>query len=181
MQLELLYRSQTFEPHLTVYQEDLRRVGIMLNLRLITPETQFQMVNERRFQMANMAWGGLLFPNPETSWHSRLADVENTNNITGFKSERVDELLEEYDLMFDPGDRERVIRKSTGFWPDSYQYILLWSAPFTRVVYWNNSERRRDTSRGSATTAPCGRCGGSSRKTSGSCKRRGATDQHSSR
>ena len=137
LQLELLYRSQTFEPHLTVYQEDLRRVGIMLNLRLITPETQFQMVNERRFQMANMAWGGLLFPNPETSWHSRLADVENTNNITGFKSERVDELLEEYDLMFDPEDRERVIREVDGILADSYQYILLWSAPFTRVVYWN--------------------------------------------
>ena len=137
LQLELLYYSQTFEPHLTVYQEDLRRVGITLNLRLITPETQFQMINERRFQMANLAWGGLLFPNPETSWHSRLADVDNTNNITGFKNERVDRLLSEYDRMFDPEDRERVIREVDGILANSYQYILSWSAPFTRVIYWN--------------------------------------------
>ena len=137
LQLELLYYSQTFEPHLTVYQEDLRRVGITLNLRLITPETQFQMVNERSFQMANLAWGGLLFPNPETSWHSRLADVDNTNNITGFKSARVDQLLSEYDRMFDPEDRVRVIQEIDGILANSYQYILSWSAPFTRVGYWN--------------------------------------------
>jgi len=137
LQLELLYYSQTFEPHLTVYQEDLRRVGITLNLRLITPETQFQMINERSFQMANLAWGGLLFPNPETSWHSRLADVDNTNNITGFKSERVDQLLGEYDRMFDTEDRVRAIREVDGILANSYQYILSWSAPFTRVVYWN--------------------------------------------
>jgi microcin C transport system substrate-binding protein len=137
LQLELLYTSQTFEPHLTVYQEDLRRVGITLNLRLITPETQFQMVNERRFQMAHMAWGGLLFPNPETSWHSRLADVDNTNNITGFKSARVDQLLTEYDRMFDAEERVRVIREIDGIIANSHQYILHWSAPYTRVVYWN--------------------------------------------
>jgi microcin C transport system substrate-binding protein len=137
LQLELLYTSQTFEPHLTVYQEDLRRVGITLNLRLITPETQFQMVNERRFQMAHMAWGGLLFPNPETSWHSRLAGVDNTNNITGFKSSRVDQLLTEYDRMFEAEDRVRVIREIDGILANSYEYILHWSAPYTRVVYWN--------------------------------------------
>ena len=40
-----------------------------------------------------MAWGGLLFPNPETSFASSLADVPDNNNITGFKDARVDELL----------------------------------------------------------------------------------------
>jgi microcin C transport system substrate-binding protein len=137
LQLELLYTSQTFEPHLTVFQEDLRRVGITLNLRLITPETQFQMVNERRFQMSHLAWGGLLFPNPETSWHSRLADVDNTNNITGFKNARVDQLLNEYDRMFEAEERVRVIREIDGLIANSHQYILHWSAPYTRVVYWN--------------------------------------------
>lgn len=137
LQLELLYTTQTFEPHLTVYQEDLRRVGITLNLRLITPETQFQMINERRFQMSLQAWGGLLFPNPETSWHSKLADVDNTNNITGFKDKRVDQLLVGYDKMFDTEDRIRAIKEIDGILANSYQYILLWGAPNTRVVYWN--------------------------------------------
>ena len=137
LQIELLYTTKTFEPHLTVYQEDLRRVGITMNLRLITPETQFQMINQRRFQMSQQAWGGLLFPNPETSWHSSLADVDNTNNISGFKNARVDELCEEYDKMFDVNQRIRAIREIDGILANAYQYTLHWSAPFTRVIYWN--------------------------------------------
>ena len=52
--VEMLYATQGFEPYLTTYQEGLRRVGITLNLRLITHETQFQMMNQRRFQMTLM-------------------------------------------------------------------------------------------------------------------------------
>ena len=37
LQVELLYDNQQSEPYLTTYQEDLRKVGISLNLRLVTP------------------------------------------------------------------------------------------------------------------------------------------------
>ncbi|MCH8266440.1 MAG: ABC transporter substrate-binding protein [Acidobacteria bacterium] len=137
LQIELLYASRTFEPHLTIYQEDLRKIGISLNLRLITGETLFQLVNERRFQMTQMGWGALLFPNPETSWHSSLADVDNTNNITGFKNARVDELCEAYDKMFDVEERVRALREIDGILANAYPYALQWNAPYSRLVYWN--------------------------------------------
>ncbi len=137
LEVEIIYTTKTFEPYLTVYQEDLRKVGINLNLRLVTPETQFQIVNERRFQMAMMGWGALLFPNPETSFHSSLADVENTNNITGFKNARVDEICKKYDTMFDVGERVQAIREIDGLIANDYQYVLLWYGPFSRVLYWN--------------------------------------------
>lgn len=137
LEVEILYATQTFEPYLTIYQEDLRKAGITFNLRLITGETQFQMVNERRFQMAMMAWGALLFPNPETSLHSSLADVDNTNNITGFKNARVDEVCQQYDKMFAVEERVRAIREIDGIVANDYQYVLLWYAPYTRLVWWN--------------------------------------------
>ena len=137
LQIELLYPVQTFEPHLTVYQEDLRKVGINLNLRLITPETEFQMVSQRRFQMALMAWSGSSFPDLESTWQSSLADVDNSNNITGFKNARVDELLNAYDGMFAIEDRIRTIREIDGILANAYQYVLLWDAPSIRILYWN--------------------------------------------
>ncbi len=137
LQIELLYDTKTFEPHLTVYQEDLRKVGITLNLRLITPETQFQMLNERHFQMAIIAWTGSIFPDLESQFHSTLADVNNTSNITGFKNARVDELLAAYDKMFNLEERIRAVREMDGILANSYQYILLWDAPYTRVIFWN--------------------------------------------
>ena len=68
LQIELLYDNKTFEPELTIYQEDLRKVGISLNLRLITPETQFQMVNERQVS-DGASWPGAdcSFPTPKRS------------------------------------------------------------------------------------------------------------------
>jgi microcin C transport system substrate-binding protein len=137
MQIELLYTAKTLEPYLTVYQEDLRKVGINLNLRLVTPETQFQLFSDRRFEMTLVAWSGLLFPNPETSFDSTLADQNNNNNITGFKNARVDELDKKYDRTFDVAERIKIIREIDGILASDYQYALMWYAPFSRVIYWN--------------------------------------------
>ena len=135
--VEVLYGDRGSETWMTVYQEELRKVGIGLNLRLVTPETMFKLVMERNFDMVNMAWGALLFPNPETSFGSKLADVDNTNNITGFKSARVDELLDAYDQEFDQRKRADIIREIDGIVAASYEYILGWDAPFQRIAYWN--------------------------------------------
>jgi microcin C transport system substrate-binding protein len=112
-------------------------VGISLNLRLVTPETLFQLVMQRNFDLVSLAWGGLLFPNPETSFHSRLADVNNNNNITGFKSARVDQLLTAYDREFDQQKRVEIIREIDGILANEHHYVLLWEAPFQRIAYWN--------------------------------------------
>jgi microcin C transport system substrate-binding protein len=135
--LELLYSSKGQENWMTVYQEELRKVGIALNLRLVTPETLFKLVMDRNFGLVNMAWGALLFPNPETSFGSSLADVPNNNNITGFKDTRVDELLTLYDKEFDQKKRAAIIQEIDGIVANSYQYLLGWDAPFQRIAYWN--------------------------------------------
>lgn len=137
LSVEVVYASKTSEPMLTIYQEDLRKAGVTLNLRLVTPETQFQLINERRFEVASLAWGALLFPNPETSYHSRMADVENTNNITGIKDPRIDALMAKYDLEFDTKRRIELIREIDGLLAESYHYILEWSAPSRRILFWN--------------------------------------------
>ena len=77
LSLELVYSNKQSENWMTVYQDELRKVGIGLNLRLITPETLFKLVMDRNYGMAVMGWGALLFPNPETSFGGELADQPN--------------------------------------------------------------------------------------------------------
>jgi microcin C transport system substrate-binding protein len=137
LNIEIIYASQASERFLTVYQEDLGKVGIGLNLRLVTPETQFKLMMERNFDMVTTGWTGLLFPNPETSYASSLADEPNNNNISGFKDARVDELLVEYDREFDQTKRAPIIREIDGILANSYQDILGWDMPFHRIAYWN--------------------------------------------
>ena len=135
--VEVIYGSKSTEPFLTIYQEDLRKAGITVNLRLITGETLFKLVMDREFSVASMAWGALLFPNPETSFYSKMADEKSNNNITGMKNPKIDALLAKYDVEFDPAKRASLIREVDGLLANEHHYALEWDAPFVRLAYWN--------------------------------------------
>ena len=136
--LEVLYADKASEPFFTVFQEDLRKVGIGMNLRLATFETMIQLLDQRKFDLVSTAFsGGGVFPDPETMFSSRLADVNNSNNITGFKNARVDALLKEYDEAFDPKQRVAIVREIDGLIASEQHWILEWDAPFQRIAFWN--------------------------------------------
>jgi microcin C transport system substrate-binding protein len=138
LQIELLYADKGTERWLTVYQNDLRKVGITMNLRLVTGETGFKMEMQRQFELAYAGWGaGGVFPDPHPEYYSTTADIPNTNNITGFKDKRIDELCDRYDVEFDPAKRAEILRELDGILSSQYQYILLWYAPAERIAYWN--------------------------------------------
>jgi microcin C transport system substrate-binding protein len=137
MVLEVAYGDQASERFFTVFQEDLRRVGITLNLRFTTFETLIKLLDDRTFGMASIAYTGELFPSPEANLHSRLADQKNTNNITGFKNARADAVIEEYQRTFDFDKRARLLRELDGIVTGEHHWILEWTAPYERFVFWN--------------------------------------------
>ena len=137
LQFEHSYRSATSERHLTVWQEDCRRAGIKIDLNLLDPATHWQNVRQRKYDIASMAWGALVFPNPETSYKGSLAKIVDNNNITAFADERVDELLDEYDRELDVERRIEIIREIDGLIYAQHPYVLGWYSPNQRVMYWN--------------------------------------------
>ena len=135
--MELMYANKISEPALTTYQEELRKVGIGLNLRFLTPETMFQLMGDLRFDLIQLGWTGLLFPNPETSFKSTLADAKSTNNVTGIKNPRIDALLDIYDREFDTQKRIDIIREIDGILANLHSYVLTWDTAYERIAYWN--------------------------------------------
>ncbi|MSO30507.1 MAG: ABC transporter substrate-binding protein [Acidobacteria bacterium] len=135
--IEIVYADQASERFFTVFQEDLRKAGITLNLRLTTFETLVKLLDERSFGMASIAYTGSIFPSPEQNWLSRLADEKNTNNITGFKHPRADEIIQAYNKEFDFNKRVLLLREFDGIFTNEHHWILEWSAPYERVIYWN--------------------------------------------
>ncbi len=133
----LLYSQKSSERHLTVFQHDLKRAGIELKLVFLDWTARAKLLEERKFDLASMAWTGLLFPNPESSFHSDLADIDHTNNITGIQNPRIDEILEAYPEMFDLSERIAAIRELDHILYQEHPYILDWYGPFNRILYWN--------------------------------------------
>ena len=137
MTLEYIHSDKGAERWLTIYQDDLRKVGIQLNLRLISYDTLIQLTSEWRFDMAGMGWQAATFPNPEVLWRSSLADTKNSFNLTGFKNKRADEIFDIYSKEFDQQKRATLLRELDGILANEYPYILEWTAQFDRIAYLN--------------------------------------------
>ncbi|MCB0713003.1 MAG: ABC transporter substrate-binding protein [Ignavibacteriae bacterium] len=122
---------------MTPVQQEWKKAGIKLEFRQVDYPIQFKLLNERNFDIAFMSWGGLLYPNPKSSFHSELADIPNTNNLAGFKNRVADSLINLELVTFDLSKRVQIIRQLDSILVASHQYALAWYAPFTRVAYWN--------------------------------------------
>ena len=135
LRLRLVYPNALTEPSLTLFQEDARAAGIALDLQLLTPAAAWKALQEKQYEMMSIGWGALVFPNPETSFSSRLADQTGNNNVTAFSDPRVDELLAEYDIEYDVGRRIEIIREIDGRIYAEQPYVLGWYLAPVRVLY----------------------------------------------
>ncbi|MCB0722584.1 MAG: ABC transporter substrate-binding protein [Ignavibacteriae bacterium] len=136
-EVELPYSGSELERFLTIYQEDCRKAGIKVNLRQMDGTTRFQVGNERNFNIIVAAWGGLIFPNPESSYGPGTADLANSTNWPGVKDARIDELCNEYNVTFDQKRRVEIIQEIDGILANMQPYALSWYYPSSRLAFWN--------------------------------------------
>jgi microcin C transport system substrate-binding protein len=136
-ELTLTFDQPSWERIHTVLQEELAKVGIKLNLKQMTAATQFSNTMEHNFTITFQSWGGLFWPNPNSSLHSSNADPQNTTNITGMKNARIDSLALLYDEEYDQQRRVELIREIDAICMEECHYALAWYAPFSRIVFWN--------------------------------------------
>lgn len=126
------------EYRVTPMQQILKQYGIDMQIKFIDATTRWKNLMDRNFTIDFQAWGGLVFPNPETSIKSSLADKKNNNNITGFKNDRVDELLDLYDVEFDQQKRIELIREIDGIYSDVHPAAWGMSRLVPeRLLFWN--------------------------------------------
>ncbi len=137
IELTLTFDSPSWERIHTVLQEDLQKAGIKLNLKQLTRATQFQNNMDHNFKLTFQSWGGLFWPNPNSSFHSDNADVSPSTNISGVKDAYVDSLAAIYDAEYDQGKREELIQLIDLRLSELVPYALAWYGPFHRIVYWN--------------------------------------------
>ncbi|MDQ3022466.1 MAG: extracellular solute-binding protein [Bacteroidota bacterium] len=136
-ELELPFGDAGQEKYLTVYQEDLKKVGVKINLKQIDRTTSFKMGNERSFNLLTFAWTGLRVPNPESSMKSNTADEPNTTNWSGIKDKRIDELCEKYNVTFDKNERIKIIREIDNIAMNLQPNALGWYLPAQRIAFQN--------------------------------------------
>lgn len=132
-----LSRSPSSSKFLVIFAEDLKDVGIEMVIDQKDWAAWSKDMSEFNYQMTWAAWSAGVRKDPEGMWHSKEAERESGNNITGFKDPRVDALIEKQKTIFDISARHDIVREIDKIVFDSHPYALLWNIDYTRLLYWN--------------------------------------------
>jgi microcin C transport system substrate-binding protein len=129
--------QKPIEKFVTLYQQTLRRAGIDLKLKFEDGNAIVKRVAEREFSLTWVNYGGLTFPNPESSYASRLASQNDNNNITGFADKQIDALLNRYDLAFTQAERIAIVKEIDGILANTVIAVLAWNTKGIKLGYWD--------------------------------------------
>jgi microcin C transport system substrate-binding protein len=135
--ITFLTRDANSDKFLAVFGEDLKDVGITLKIDRKDWAAWTKDMDEFNYDMTWAAWGSGLFKDPESMWHSKEADRPSGNNITGFRSEEVDAMIDRQKSMFDVNERNELFREIDAIIAKEVPYVLLWNINYTRLLYWN--------------------------------------------
>lgn len=133
----IVYGSKGLERHLTVMQQDYRRAGVEVRLRLLEPGAAFERGLERKYEMHLMGRGTSFFPDPRQYLHTEFRDTTNNNNVWGFGTPQVDSLIEVFEDDLDLEDRQAAMWRIDEIVHDEAFHIPFWGAPFVRLAYWD--------------------------------------------
>ncbi|MFP4502767.1 MAG: peptide-binding protein [Candidatus Hydrogenedentota bacterium] len=111
------------EQILTVYQEELARVGIELRIRQMEWASMTERVQKREFDAITMGWSMPPDPDPYQVWHSSQA--EDGSNYIGFKNPEADALIEEARATFDRDERVKLYEQFHAIVHEEQPYSFL--------------------------------------------------------
>jgi len=112
------------EKILTVYQEDLKRAGINMQIRQMEWASLLERVDSRNFDAVLMGWQMPPDPDPYQVWHSSQA--EKGSNFVGFIDAEADRLIEQARVSFDHQERIQLYRR--------FQEIVNEEQPYTFLM-----------------------------------------------
>jgi microcin C transport system substrate-binding protein len=133
----VIYGSKGLERHLTVMQQEFRRAGIDMRLRLLEPGTAFERGLERKYEMTVTGRTTAFYPDPRQYLHSEFLPKANNNNIWAHGNPEVDALIKAYEDDLDAEKRKQAMYRIDEIVHDAAFYIPFWSAPYLRVAYWD--------------------------------------------
>ena len=133
----VIYGQQGLGRHLTVMQQEYRRAGVDMRLQLLEPGTAFERGLERKYEMTLTGRTAGLYPAPRQYLHTEFQRETNNNNIWGFGSEEVDDLIRTYEEDLDFDARLDAVHRIDEIVSEEAFYIPFWMAPYIRIVHWD--------------------------------------------
>lgn len=132
-----LSRSGTEDKFLALFNASLIKLGIDMDIARKDFAGWMRDMDSFNYDMTWSSWGASIFRSPETMWKSSEADRKSSSNITGFKSEEVDEIIRAEKGMKTAAERNAAYKRIDKLIADQCPYAFLWMNTECRLLYWN--------------------------------------------
>ena len=129
--------SQEDLRHLTLFQEDLKKVGVQASIEQMSQSTLRKRLDDLDFDLYWVNWGAGRLRDPEASWSSATALQKGTNNLSGVQDKTVDSLINLQKTEFDLAKRNEILKALDNRLAEIVPYVLMWQCDHHRILYWN--------------------------------------------
>jgi len=136
LEVVMLYHGTPI-PQLTIYLEDLKKVGILSSIDTVSYASFVKRMDNQEFDLAWRNWGAVRQRDPEPMWHSKTADQTATQNLSGVENKEIDALIEQQKTEMDIDVRNEILKKIDALLYEIHPYVLLWQSDRNRLLYWN--------------------------------------------
>ena len=128
----LIFPNKSVEKNLTIYQEDLKKVGLKLSLKLLEWVSFMKALNERNFDAVTLAWSPGAADDdwhPKQIWHSSSIANQGSNFIS-YNNPEVDQLIDSAEVEMNPVKRGEVLKKLYKVIAEDYPYTFMFNPDY---------------------------------------------------
>ena len=118
------------ERYLTVFQEDLKKAGVHLSIKVVDWTSLLALLDKKNFDSAMLGWGSSsLEVDPKQIWHSDSSKTGGSNYIS-YSNPKVDKLIDKARRQLNKEERIKTLREVYRLIADDVPYIFLFNNPY---------------------------------------------------
>lgn len=141
----LLNPNKDFEKYLVLYQGDLAKVGVKMNLKLLEWNTFITKLDESQFEAVVLGWsGGSVDLDPKQIWHSSSA-VKGGSNFIGYNNPEVDRLIDQARGEMDKQKRIPLLRQVYRLIAEDAPYAFMFNRKHSLYAHNVRIQKARET------------------------------------
>ncbi len=141
----LIYPNKDTEKYWTLYQQDLKKAGINLELKYMEWNSFLKLLDDGNFDAAALAWNANDIDwEPKQIWHSSSA-VPGGSNFIYYKNPEVDKLIDDVRVTLDKNKRKEKLTKVFEIIASDAPYVFLFNPKFTFYAHSKSMGMPGDT------------------------------------
>jgi peptide/nickel transport system substrate-binding protein/microcin C transport system substrate-binding protein len=140
----LLNANKDSEKYWTIVKEDMKKVGITLNIKTIEWNSFLKLLDERKFDAVALAWQvNSLEPDPKQIWHSASIPSPG-NNFVSYSNTKVDQLIDRMRATMDVEKRRQMLHEIHELIAEDAPYTFLFNRRFTLYAHTSRVQKKQD-------------------------------------